>query len=101
MCIAETPNCLAGLQRKQANTQRNILLRNALTTAQVLSTFVGIEPPLIASSEMLGTNVSEALRLLNSTDNVILRVRQLFMYVVKQTCVIVVRGEFSLAVCRC
>lgn len=65
------------MQRKQSSTQRVILLRNALTTAQVLATFVRMQPTLAESTAMLGNNVAEALRLLNSSDDIILRVCQL------------------------
>jgi hypothetical protein len=67
------------MQRKPTNKQRVIFLRNALTTAQVLSTFVHVRPSLKECSEHIGSNISEALRLLNSTDDVILRVCSNFL----------------------
>lgn len=74
MCIILCKKRWCYVQRKQANPQRIILLRNALTTAQVLSTYVRIAPSLKDEVESLGQNVSEALRLLNSSDEVMLRV---------------------------
>jgi hypothetical protein len=62
------------VQRKQSQAQRIILLRNALTTAQILASFAKMQPAFAECEGMFGNTVSEALRLVNATDDVILRV---------------------------
>lgn len=63
------------MQKRAGQVQRIILLRSAISTAQILATYARVTPTIIQDPSVVNECAKEALRLLHMSDDELLRVR--------------------------
>lgn len=64
------------MQKRSGQVQRIILVRSAISTAQILAAYASITPTVIQDPSTVNECVKEALRILHMSDDDLVRVWQ-------------------------